>query len=208
MPMSVLVALINMQIGEVVFGGVGSGLYGIILLTILAVFIAGLMVGRTPEYLGKKIERREMLLVVLASLVPALTILVPASIALLPGLSAAGNAGPRGFSEILYAFTSVSANNGSALAGLGVQTDFYNAATAIVMLVGRFATLILVLAIAGGLARKPTNTVTRGTLSTATPLFGMLLAATALIVTALTFVPADALGPAAEALLLRQGQTF
>ncbi|HEV3087909.1 MAG TPA: potassium-transporting ATPase subunit KdpA [Candidatus Elarobacter sp.] len=208
MPLSALIALVNMQIGEVIFGGVGSGLYGMILLAVLTVFIAGLMVGRTPEYLGKKIERREITLVVLAALVPPLTILIPASIALLPGLSAVGNGGPRGFSEILYAFTSVSANNGSALAGLGIQTGFYNWATALVMLVGRFGTLVLVLALAGGLVRKPRNTKTRGTLSTATPLFAVLLAGTALIVTALTFVPADALGPVAEALFLRGGKSF
>ncbi len=208
MPISVLVALVNMQIGEVIYGGVGSGLYGMILLAILTVFIAGLMVGRTPEYLGKKIERREIVLVVLAALVPAVTILLPASIALIPGLSATGNGGPRGFAEIFYAFTSASANNGSVLAGLGIQTNFYNWATAIVMLAGRFGTLVVVLALAGGLVRKARNTKTIGTLSTTTPLFGILLAGTALIVTALTFIPADALGPIAEALLLRDGRTF
>jgi K+-transporting ATPase ATPase A chain len=208
MPLSTLIAVLNMQIGEVVFGGVGSGLYGMILLAILTVFVAGLMVGRTPEYLGKKIERREITFVVLAALVPTVSILIPTAIALIPGLSAPGNGGPHGFSEILYAFTSVSANNGSVMGGLSIANDFYNWSTAIVMLIGRFGTLVLALAVAGALVRKPRNTKTSGVLSTATPLFGILLGSTALIVTALTFVPADALAQVAEALLLRQGQTF
>jgi len=209
MPLSTLVALINMQVGEVIFGGTGSGLYGMVILAILTVFIAGLMVGRTPEYLGKKIERREITLVIIATLVPAVTILIPTAIALLPGLSATGNAGPHGFSEILYAFTSVSANNGSSMGGLTVATDFYNAVTAVVMLLGRFATMIVILALAGGLVRKARNTEKApGQFNTATPLFGILLTATALIVTALTFVPADALGPVVEHLLLRTGATF
>jgi K+-transporting ATPase ATPase A chain len=209
MPLATLVTLVNMQIGEVVFGGVGSGLYGMIILAILAVFIAGLMVGRTPEYLGKKIERREITLVVLASLIPALTTLMPTAIALLPGLSTVGNSGPHGFSEILYAFTSVSANNGSSMGGLGVQTDFYNALTAVVMLLGRFGTMVVILALVGGLVRKTRNMErTRGQLSTTTPLFGALLTATALVVTALTFVPADALGPIAEQLVLQTGRSF
>jgi K+-transporting ATPase ATPase A chain len=208
MPLSTLIAMLNMQIGEVVFGGVGSGLYGMILLAILTVFVAGLMVGRTPEYLGKKIERREITYVVLAALVPTVSILIPTAIALIPGLSAPGNGGPHGFSEILYAFTSVSANNGSVMGGLTIANDFYNWSTAIVMLIGRFGTLVLALAVAGALVRKPRNTKTKGTLSTTTPLFGILLASTALIVTALTFVPADALAQVAEALLLRHGQTF
>jgi K+-transporting ATPase ATPase A chain len=134
--------------------------------------------------------------------------LIPTAIALIPGLSAPGNGGPHGFSEILYAFTSVSANNGSVMGGLTIANDFYNWSTAIVMLIGRFGTLVLALAVAGALVRKPRNTKTKGTLSTTTPLFGILLASTALIVTALTFVPADALAQVAEALLLRHGQTF
>jgi K+-transporting ATPase ATPase A chain len=208
MPLSTLIAVLNMQIGEVIFGGVGSGLYGMILLAILTVFIAGLMVGRTPEYLGKKIERREITYVVLAALVPTVSILIPTAIALIPGLSAPGNGGPHGFGEILYAFTSVSANNGSAMGGLTIATGFYNWSTAIVMLIGRFGTLVLALAVAGALVRKPRNTKTIGILSTTTPLFGILLGSTALIVTALTFVPADALAQVAEALLLHQGRTF
>ncbi|MGB8267107.1 MAG: potassium-transporting ATPase subunit KdpA [Candidatus Velthaea sp.] len=209
MPLSGLIALLNMQIGEVIFGGVGSGLYGMILLAILTVFIAGLMVGRTPEYLGKKIEQREITLVVIAALIPAATMLVPTALALAPGLSATGNAGPHGFTEILYAFTSVSANNGSSMGGLNVQTDFYDILTGAVMLLGRFGTMIVILALAGGLVAKVRNTTaSSGTIDTTTPLFGGLLAATALIVTALTFVPADALGPIAEQLLLRTGATF
>jgi K+-transporting ATPase ATPase A chain len=208
MPLSTLIAVLNMQIGEVIFGGVGSGLYGMILLAILTVFVAGLMVGRTPEYLGKKIERREITYVVLAALVPTVSILIPTAIALIPGLSAPGTGGPHGFGEILYAFTSVSANNGSVMGGLAIANDFYNWSTAIVMLIGRFGTLALALAVAGALVRKPRNTKTSGTLSTDTPLFGILLGSTALTVTALTFVPADALAHVAEALLLRQGHTF
>jgi K+-transporting ATPase ATPase A chain len=135
--------------------------------------------------------------------------LIPSAFALSPGLSALGNAGPRGFTEILYAFTSVSANNGSAMGGLNVQTDFYNALTAVVMLIGRFGTLAVSLALAGGLVTKPRNAaLALGSIDTTTPLFGGLLAATAIIVTALTFVPADALGPIAEHLLLRNGASF
>ncbi len=209
MPLSIFIALINMQIGEVVFGGVGSGLYGMIMLAILTVFIAGLMVGRTPEYLGKKIDRREITLVVIASLIPAVTMLVPAALALVPGVSSVGNGGPHGFSEVLYAFTSVSANNGSAMGGLSTQTDAYNASTAVVMLIGRFGSLIVILAIAGGLVGKSRNMqTTHGQLSTTTFVFGALLTATTLIVTALTFVPADALGPLAEQLSLHAGMSF
>jgi K+-transporting ATPase ATPase A chain len=208
MPLSVLVAMLNMQLGEIIFGGAGSGLYGMILLVMLTIFIAGLMIGRTPEYLGKKIGQREITLVVIATLIAPLATLIPSAIALAPGLSAVGNAGPRALAEVLYAFTSVQANNGSALGGLNIQTDFYNALTALVMLVGRFGTLIVILAIAGGLVRQPRNERSRGSLSPATPFFGMLLAATALVVTALTFLPADALGPLAEALILRHHGSF
>jgi K+-transporting ATPase ATPase A chain len=208
MPLSVLVAMLNMQLGEIIFGGAGSGLYGMILLVMLTIFIAGLMIGRTPEYLGKKIGQREITLVVIATLIAPLATLIPSAIALAPGLSAVGNAGPRALAEVLYAFTSVQANNGSALGGLNIQTDFYNALTAVVMLVGRFGTLIVILANAGGLVRQPRNERSRGSLSPATPFFGMLLAATALVVTALTFLPADALGPLAEALILRHLGSF
>ncbi|HEV8020227.1 MAG TPA: potassium-transporting ATPase subunit KdpA [Candidatus Lustribacter sp.] len=208
MPLSVLIAMLNMQIGEIVFGGVGSGLYGMIILVMLTIFIAGLMIGRTPEYLGKKIGRREITLVVIATLIAPLATLVPSAIALAPGLSSVGNGGPRALAEVLYAFTSVQANNGSVLGGLNIQTDFYNALTAVVMLAGRFGTLIVILAIAGSLVRQPRNTRPSGALSPATVFFGVLLAATALVVTALTFLPADALGPVAEALILRRHGSF
>lgn len=208
MPLSVLVAMLNMQIGEIIFGGAGSGLYGMILLVMLTIFIAGLMIGRSPEYLGKKIGQREITLVVISTLIAPLATLVPAAIALAPGLSAVGNAGPRALAEVLYAFTSVQANNGSVLGGLTITTDFYNAVTAVVMLVGRFGTLIVILAIAGALARQPRNHRSTGSLDPATPFFGMLLAATALVVTALTFLPADALGPVAEALILHRHGSF
>jgi K+-transporting ATPase ATPase A chain len=179
-----------------------------ILLVMLTLFIAGLMIGRTPEYLGKKIGRREITLVVVATLIAPLATLIPSAIALAPGLSVVGNAGPRAFAEVLYAFTSVQANNGSALGGLNIQTVFYNAMTAAVMLIGRFGTSIVILAIAGGLVRQPRNDRPHGSLSPATVFFGVLLAATALVVTALTFLPADALGPVAEALILRRHGSF
>jgi potassium-transporting ATPase potassium-binding subunit len=140
--------------------------------------------------------------------VAPLATLIPAAIALAPGLSAVGNAGPRALTEVLYAFTSVQANNGSVMGGLNIQNDFYNAITAVVMLIGRFGTLTLILAIAGGLVRQPRKEGSVGAVSVSTPLFGMLLAATALIVTALTFLPADALGPIAEALALRHHAQF
>jgi K+-transporting ATPase ATPase A chain len=208
MPVSVLVAMLNMQIGEIIFGGVGSGLYGMILLVMLTIFIAGLMIGRTPEYLGKKIGQREITLVVIATLIAPIATLIPAAIALVPGFSATGNAGPRALTEVLYAFTSVQANNGSVLGGLTIATDAYNALTEAVMLIGRFGTLIVILAIAGSLVRQPRNEGPSGALNPATPFFGLLLAATALVVTALTFLPADALGPVAEALLLRHHASF
>jgi K+-transporting ATPase ATPase A chain len=208
MPLSVLVAMLNMQIGEIIFGGVGSGLYGMIVLVMLTIFIAGLMIGRTPEYLGKKIGQREITLVVVATLIAPLATLIPAAIALAPGLSAVGNAGPRALAEVLYAFTSVQANNGSVLGGLTITTDFYNALTPVVMLIGRFGTLIVILAIAGALAQQPRNDRPAGSLDPSTAFFGLLLAATALVVTALTFLPADALGPVAEALVLHRHGSF
>jgi K+-transporting ATPase ATPase A chain len=208
MPVSILIAMLNMQVGEIIFGGTGSGLYGMILLVMLTIFIAGLMVGRTPSYLGKKIGRREITLVVAATLIAPLATLIPGAIALIPGFSAVGNAGPRALAEVLYAFTSVQANNGSVLGGLTIATDGYNALTAVVMLIGRFGTMIVVLAIAGGLARQPRNDNPTGVLDPATPFFGLLLAATAIVVTALTFLPADALGPVAEALVLHQHGSY
>ena len=204
-----LVPLFNMQMGEVVFGGVGSGFYGIISYAILTVFIAGLMVGRTPEYLGKKIERKEVQLAMLAALVVPVFALLPAGIAsVLPaGLSTLGNAGPHGFSEILYAFSSTVNNNGSAFAGLSGNA-FWNVSTGVVMLFGRLAIMIPVLALAGSLVRKQSVASTAGTFRTTSPVFVALLIGVIVIVGALTFFPADALGPVVEQLLGAQGKVF
>ena len=209
MPLGGLVPLADMQLGEIVFGGVGSGLYGMIAFVVLTVFIAGLMVGRTPELLGKKIERREVQFAILAVLVTPVLCLVPTAIAaLIPaGLATLGNTGPHGFSEILYAFTSTNANNGSAFAGLGPNT-FYNVATGINMMFGRFAVVVPVLALAGSLAGKKSVPETSGTFTTYSPIFVGLLIGVIIIVGALTFLPADALGPIVEHLLVLQGKTF
>jgi len=166
------------------------------------------MVGRTPEYLGKKIESHEITLVTIATLIPAFATLIPTAFALLPHASEVGNSGPRAFGEILYAFTSVQANNGSVLGGLNIQSNLYNALTSAVMAIGRFGTLAVILAIAGSLVRKPRNDGSVGTLDTATPMFAGLLCATALVVTALTYIPADALGPIAEAMALHHLRLF
>jgi K+-transporting ATPase ATPase A chain len=204
-----LIPLFDMQLGEVVFGGVGSGFYGIVYYAILTVFIAGLMVGRTPEYLGKKIERREVQLAILAALVVPVFALVPAGMAaVLPaGTATLGNAGPHGFSEILYAYSSMVNNNGSAFAGLGSNT-WWNVSGGIVMLFGRIAIMIPVIALAGALAAKRTVPATAGTFGTTSPLFVVLLIGVILIVGALTFFPADALGPIVEHLLLQQGKQY
>jgi K+-transporting ATPase ATPase A chain len=201
--------LVNMQLGEIVFGGVGSGLYGMLVFVVLTVFIAGLMVGRTPEFLGKKIERREVQFAVLAILVTPVLCLVPAALAaVIPaGTATLSNAGPHGFSEILYAFTSTNANNGSAFAGLGSNL-FYNVATGVNMLFGRFAVAIPALALAGALAGKKAVPVSVGTFRTSSPVFVVLLLGVIVIVGALTFLPADALGPIVEHLFLNQGKTF
>jgi K+-transporting ATPase ATPase A chain len=199
-----LVPMVQMELGEVVFGGVGSGLYTMLIFAIVAVFIAGLMVGRTPEYLGKKVEAFETKMASLVILIPAASVLVCTAIAvLLPSaVSSLSNPGAHGFSQILYAFSSASNNNGSAFAGLNANTNFYNTATAIAMLLGRFGTLIPVMAIAGSLARKKRTPPGAGTLSTHTPLFVALLVSVVLIVGALTFIPALALGPIVEHLAL------
>jgi K+-transporting ATPase ATPase A chain len=197
------IVLFNMMLGEVSPGGVGAGLYGLVVLAILAVFLAGLMVGRTPEYLGKKIGRREITLVALYVLAVPFALLIGAGLA----TSFAGpketilNTGPHGFSEVLYAFTSASNNNGSAFAGIGVGTTFYNTALGLAMLVGRFLPIVFVLALAGSLARQRRTPVTAGTLPTHKPLFVTLYVATIVIVAGLTFFPALALGPIAEALI-------
>ncbi|HEV3155249.1 MAG TPA: potassium-transporting ATPase subunit KdpA [Candidatus Baltobacteraceae bacterium] len=204
-----LVPLVNMQLGEIIFGGVGSGLYAKLMFVILTVFIAGLMVGRTPEFLGKKIERREVTFAMLSILVTPLLVLVPTAVAVVipAGLATLSNNGPHGFSEILYAFTSTNANNGSAFGGLGPNL-FYNITTGTNMLFGRFAEVIPVLALAGALAGKKAVPEGPGTFTTYSPIFVALLIGTILIVGALTFLPADALGPIVEHLLNLQGKTF
>ena len=209
MPLGGLVPLVDMQLGEVVFGGVGSGLYGMIVFVVLTVFIAGLMVGRTPEYLGKKIERREVQFAILAALVTPVLCLVPTAIAaVIPaGLATLNNGGPHGFSEILYAFTSTNANNGSAFAGLGPNL-FYNLMTGVNMLFGRFAVAIPALALAGALAGKKAVPEGPGTFTTHSGIFVALLIGVIVIVGALTFLPADSLGPIVEHLLVLQGKTF
>jgi len=193
-----------MQLGEVVFGGVGSGLYGMLAFALVAVFLSGLMVGRTPEYLGKKVGAFEMKMASLGILLPCAMVLVGTAAAVLSpqGRSSVANPGPHGFSEILYALSSASNNNGSAFAGLGANTPFYNGLLGLAMLVGRFGVMIPVLAIAGSLAAKRAVPVGPGTLPTHTPLFVFLLVATVVVVGALSFFPALALGPIVEHLML------
>ncbi len=205
-----MIPLINMQLGEVIFGGVGSGLYGMIVFVIIAIFVAGLMVGRTPEYLGKKIEAKEVKMAMLAILCLPLVMLGGTAVALgVPSAVAAmNNPGPHGFSEVLYAFTSAAANNGSAFAGLSGNTTFYNVMLAIGMLVGRFFVIVPALAIAGSLAAKKTVPASVGTFPTTGPLFVGLLIGVILIVGGLTFFPALALGPIVEHLAGAAGQTF
>lgn len=209
-PLSGAVAMINMMLGEIIFGGVGAGLYGMLLFVLLTVFISGLMVGRTPEYLGKKIESREMTLVILAILAPCAMILIGTalSVALPEGLSSLANKGPHGFSEILYALTSAAANNGSAFAGLNANTPYYNVLLAVVMFVGRFAIIVPVLGIAGSLATKKFSPPSSGTFEVDTVLFAVLLTGVILIVGALTFVPALSLGPIVEHFLMINGRAF
>ncbi|MEM5449766.1 potassium-transporting ATPase subunit KdpA [Paraburkholderia guartelaensis] len=203
-PLGGLVPLLFIQLGEVIFGGVGSGLYGMLVFALLAVFVAGLMIGRTPEYVGKKIEAFEMKMVSIVVLLTPLLVLLGTSIAVLSDAGKAGiaNPGAHGFSEILYAFSSAANNNGSAFAGLTVNTPFYNWLLAIAMWFGRFGTIIPVLAIAGSLASKKRIAVTGGTLPTHGPLFVVLLLGTVLLVGALTYVPALALGPGVEHLIM------
>ncbi len=205
-----MIPLINMQLGEVIFGGVGSGLYGMIVFVIIAIFVAGLMVGRTPEYLGKKIEAKEVKMAMLAVLCLPLVMLGGTAVALgVPSaVSAMNNPGPHGFSEVLYAFTSAAANNGSAFAGLSGNTMFYNVMLAIGMLIGRFLVIVPALAIAGSLAAKKTVPASAGTFPTTGPLFVGLLIGVILIVGGLTFFPALALGPIVEHLATVAGQTF
>ncbi len=202
-----------MQLGEVIFGGVGSGLYGMLAFAIITVFVAGLMVGRTPEYLGKKIEAYEMKMASLVILFPPLVVLVGTAIAVVaPGglVTPAGtptipNPGPHGFSEVLYAFSSAGNNNGSAFGGLSANVPFYNTALGIVMLIARYWLAVPILAIAGSLAAKKVTPTSAGTLPTHEPLFVVLLASIVIVVGALTFIPALALGPIVEQLQMFAG---
>ena len=203
-PLGGMVPMVMMQLGEVVFGGVGTGLYGMLIFAILAVFIAGLMIGRTPEYLGKKIEAHEMKLVSVAILITPILVLAGTALAVMSGAGRAGiaNPGSHGFSEILYALTSAANNNGSAFAGLSANTPFYNTLLGIAMWLGRFGVILPVLAIAGALASKKRLPVTAGTMPTHGPLFVFLLIGTVLMVGLLNYVPALALGPVVEHLML------
>ena len=209
-PLGGLVPMLNMQIGEIIFGGVGSGLFGMLVMAVLSVFIAGLMVGRTPEYLGKKIESREMKLAMFYVLIfPAVILLgAMAAVSTKAGLAGIANPGPHGFSEILYAYSEAGANNGSAFAGLSANTSFYNYTLAFVMLFGRFMMMIPALALAGSLASKKAVPVSAGTFPTTGPIFVALLVGVIMIVAALTFFPADALGPIVEHLALYAGKLY
>jgi K+-transporting ATPase ATPase A chain len=209
-PLGGMVPLLNIMLGEVIFGGVGSGLYGMLVFVILAVFIAGLMVGRTPEYLGKKIEAYDVKMAMLSILVSSLTILLFAAVALVSkaGLAGISNPGPHGLSQILYAYTSATGNNGSAFGGINANTAWYNTTIGIATLIGRFFVVIPILAIAGNLASKKTSPASVGTFPVTGPLFTTLLVSTIVIVGALTFFPALSLGPILEHLLMLSGKTF
>ena len=209
-PLGGLVPLLNIQLGEVIFGGVGAGLYGMLIFVVLTVFIAGLMVGRTPEYLGKKIQAREVQMTMLYVLAAAASILVFTAVSSVSpqGLRGLANAGPHGLSEILYAFSSATGNNGSAFAGLTGSTYWYNTQFGVAMLVGRFALIVPMLALAGFLAEKEPAAETAGTFPVTGPLFTTLLVGVVLIVGALTFFPALALGPGVEHFLMGAGRLF
>lgn len=209
-PLSGFVAMFNIMLGEIIFGGVGSGLYGMIIFIILTVFIAGLMVGRTPEYLGKKIESFEIKMTILAVLAPALVIkLFPAiAISIPAGLAGLNNSGPHGLSEVLYAFSSAAGNNGSAFAGLNTNTVFYNLMIAAGMIIGRYGIIIPVLAIAGSMGTKRITPASSGTFRTDNWLFILLLISVIIIVGGLTFFPPLALGPVVEHLLMNMGVSF
>jgi K+-transporting ATPase ATPase A chain len=204
-PLGGLVPLWLIQLGEIIFGGVGAGMYGILMFAIVAVFVAGLMVGRTPEYIGKKIEAKEMKMASLAILFPASTVLILTATAVVveSGKKGVFNPGPHGFSEVLYAFSSAANNNGSAFGGLSANTPFYNTLLGVAMFLGRYFVKIPVLALAGALAAKKLVPAGAGTLPTHTPLFVALLVGTIVIVGALTFIPSLALGPIVEHLLAK-----
>jgi K+-transporting ATPase ATPase A chain len=209
-PLGGLVPFVNMMLGEVIFGGVGAGFYGMLMFVVLTVFIAGLMVGRTPEYLGKKIEAREITWAVVAVLAPAVVTLCGGALTMLypEALKSLNNGGPHGLSEVVYAFASAAANNGSAFAGLNANTDWFNYMLAINMFVGRFAIIVPVLAIAGSLAQKKTSPPSSGTFPTNGPVFTILLISVVLIVGALTFFPVLSLGPIVEHFIMQAGRTF
>jgi K+-transporting ATPase ATPase A chain len=209
-PLGGLVPLLNIQLGEVIFGGVGAGLYGMLVMVVLTVFIAGLMVGRTPEYLGKRIQAREVQAAMLYVLIFPATILTLTALSsvVAPGLKGLNNAGPHGLTEILYAFSSTTGNNGSAFAGLTGSTYYYNTLLGAVTLVGRFAMIVPMVALAGFLSERKIAAATAGTFPVTTPLFVVLLLGVILIVGALTFVPALSLGPVVEHLLMLQGRLF
>jgi len=210
MPLTGMIAMINIMLGEIIFGGVGSGLYGMVVFIILTVFIAGLMVGRTPEYLGKKIEAFEVQMAMIAILAPNIVILMFSAWASFShaGLAGLNNAGPHGFSEILYAFSSAAGNNGSAFAGLNANTVFYNLTLGFGMLIGRFGVIIPVMAIAGSMASKKSIPPSSGTFHTDNSLFIALLIAVILIVGGLTHFPALSMGPILEHFLMQHGVTF
>jgi K+-transporting ATPase ATPase A chain len=209
-PVAGMIALFNILLGEIIFGGVGAGLYGMIIYVLLTVFIAGLMVGRTPEYMGKKVEAFEVKMAIVAILLPNIVIKLFSAIACTtgPGLSGLNNAGPHGLTEILYAFSSAAGNNGSAFAGLKANTVFYNVLLGIGMLIGRFGVILPVLAIAGSMVRKKVAPASAGTLRTDNFLFGTLLISVILIIGGLTFFPPLALGPIVEHYLMKAGLTF
>jgi K+-transporting ATPase ATPase A chain len=210
LPLGGMVPLINIQLGEVIFGGVGSGLYGILAFAIIAMFVAGLMVGRTPEYLCKKLEAKEVKLTILALLSLPLSILGWTALAtVLPaGLAGIANTGPHGFSEILYAYTSATGNNGSAFAGISANTLFYNTTLAFAMLIGRFIFVVPLLAVAGSLAQKKPLAPSAGTFPTHSPLFVGLLVGVILIIGGLTYFPAVSLGPVVEEVAMNSGKLF
>ena len=209
-PIAGMVAMVNMMLGEIIFGGVGSGLYGMILFIILTVFISGLMIGRTPEYMGKKIEAFEITWSIIALIIPGLVILLFTAVSLMvkSGYSNILNAGPHGYSEILYAYSSAAGNNGSSFAGLNANTPFYNILTGIAMLIGRFGVIIPVMAISGSLVKKKITPISPGTLATDNFIFSFLLMSVIIVVGALTFFPAISLGPILEHLLMNLGISF
>ncbi len=209
-PLGGLVPLVNIMLGEVIFGGVGAGLYGVLIFIVLSVFIAGLMVGRTPEYLGKKIEAFDVQMAMLAALVLPFIVLTLTAVSVLinAGLSGIANPGPHGLSEVLYAFTSGAGNNGSAFAGISANTPWYNTTIGLAMWIGRFAIIVPALALAGNLSRKKIAPPSLGTFPVTTPLFTVLLCSVIVIVGALTFFPVLSLGPIVEHLLMESGQVF